>query len=167
MRKKQYLAKRSLPLEARRKGGEGTPVSFRQGCPAKRKDHRELNTFTTFLNSIHPTIKFNCNHSFTSLPFLEVNVSLLNGKIITDLYTKPTDKHRYLLHLSCHPVHTKRAIPFSLALSRTSRICSTGKTFRLRINELITYLNKRAFDRFLKQEMQRVRNRHAYRNTRT
>ena len=118
----------------------------------------DLNTFTTFLNDIHPTIKFTCNYSFTSIPFLDVNVSLNNGNITTDLYTKPTDKHQYLLHSSCHPVHTKRAIPFSLAL-RLRRICSTDETFTLRTNELATYLNKRGYNRsFLKHEIQRVHN---------
>ena len=41
---------------------------------------QDLNTFTSFLNDIHPTIKFTCDHSFTPIPFLDVNVSLHNGK---------------------------------------------------------------------------------------
>ena len=119
---------------------------------------QDLNTFTSFLNDIHPTIKFTCDHSFTSIPFLDVNVSLRNGKIVTDLYTKPTDKHQYLLHSSCHPIHTKRAIPFSLAL-RLPRICSTNETFTLRTNELIDYLHKRGYNQyFLQREIQRVNN---------
>ena len=114
---------------------------------------QDLNTFTSFLNYIHPTIKFTCDHSFTSIPFLDVNVSLRNGKIVTDLY-----KHQYLLHSSCHPIHTKRAIPFSLAL-RLRRICSTNETFTLRTNELIGYLQKRGYNRyFLQREIQRVNN---------
>ena len=36
---------------------------------------------------------------------------------MTDLYTKPTGKHQYLLQSSCHPLHTKRAIPFSRVVS--------------------------------------------------
>ena len=32
------------------------------------------------------------------------------------LYTKPTAERQYLLRLPCHPLHTKRAFPFSLAL---------------------------------------------------
>ena len=74
---------------------------------------QDLNTFTSFLNNIHPTIKFTCDHSFTSIPFLDVNVSLHNGKIVADLYTKPTDKNRYLPLLSCHPAY----IPNVLFLS--------------------------------------------------
>ena len=89
-------------------------------------------------------------------PFLDVSVSLYNGTITTDLYTKPTDKHQYLLQSSCHPRHTKRAIPFSLAL-RLRRICSSDETFKLRTNELRTYLNKRGYNlSFLNQEIGRV-----------
>ena len=113
---------------------------------------QDLNAFTSFLNDIDPTIKL------TSIPFLDVNVSLHNGKIVTHLYTKPTDKHQYLLHSSCHPIHTKRAIPFSLAL-RLHHICSTNETFTLRTDELIEYLHKRGYNRcFLQGEIQRVNN---------
>ena len=98
----------------------------------------ELHAFTSYLNNIHPTIKFTSNYSFTSIPFLDVNVSVNNGNITTDLYTKATDKHQYLLHSSCHPQHTKRAIPFSLAL-RLRRICSSDETFKQRSNELKSF----------------------------
>ena len=48
----------------------------------------DLDAFTTYFNGIHHTIKFTCNQSFISIPFLDVNVSIINGKIITVLYTK-------------------------------------------------------------------------------
>ena len=119
-------------------------------------DH--LHAFTSYLNSIHPTIKFTSNHSFTSIPFFDVNVSVNNGNITTDLYTKTTDKHQYLLHSSCHPQHTKRATPFSLAL-RLRHICSSDETFKQRSNELKSYLNKRGYNlSFLNQEVARVQN---------
>ena len=73
-------------------------------------------------------------------------------------YRGPTDKHQHLLHSSCHTIHTKRAIPFNLAL-RLRRICSTNETFTLRTNELIDYLHKRGYNRyFLQREIQRVNN---------
>ena len=62
---------------------------------------QDLNTFTSFLNllnDIHPTMEFTCDYSFTPIPFLDVSVSLHNGKIVTVLYTKPTNKHQYLLN---------------------------------------------------------------------
>ena len=36
----------------------------------------ELRTFITYLNNIHPTIKFTSSHSATSISFLDVKVSL-------------------------------------------------------------------------------------------
>ena len=108
-----------------------------------------LKVFIDYLNSIHPTIKFTSSHSSTNVPFLDVNVSLTdNGDISTDLYTKPTDKHQHLLYSSCHPSHTKKAIPFSLAL-RLRRICSTDETFNTRAAQLTTYLLKRGYNRNL------------------
>ena len=76
---------------------------------------QDLNTFTSFLNDIHPTIKFTCDHSFTSIPFLDVNVSLHYGKIVTDLYTKPADKHQYLTTfvISSHTDQTCYSFQFS------------------------------------------------------
>ena len=72
--------------------------------------------------------------------------------------TKPTDKHQYLVHSSCHPIHTKCAIPLSLAL-RLRRICSTNETLTLRTNEFIDYLHKRGYNHyFLQREIQRVNN---------
>ena len=66
--------------------------------------------------------------------------------------------HQYLLQSSCHPKHTTRAIPFSLAL-RLHRVCSSDDTFTKRTTELKTYLNKRGYNLpFLDQEIRRVHN---------
>ena len=74
-----------------------------------------LKIFVDYLNKIHPTIKFTSSHSLINVPFLDIMMSLHNCIIETDLFTKPTDKHQHLLSSSCHPHHTKKAIPFSLA----------------------------------------------------
>ena len=70
------------------------------------------------------------------------------------VYTKPTDEHQYLLRSSCHPLHTKWAFPFSLAL-RIWRICS----FKLHCNESTQaqYLNRPGYNLgLLSQEIQCV-----------
>jgi len=53
----------------------------------------DLHAFTSYLNSTHLTIKFTSNYSFTSIPFLDVNVFFDNGNLTTDLNTEATDKH--------------------------------------------------------------------------
>ena len=49
------------------------------------------------------------------------------------------DRWNWALHWTrrrtCHPLHTKRTFPFSLAL-RIRSICSTNETFKLRCDEL-------------------------------
>ena len=106
-----------------------------------------LKSFIDFLNSIHPSIKFTHEYSNSlhqTLPFLDVQVHLINNHIETDLHTKPTNKHQYLLKTSCHPNHTKKVIPFSLFL-RIRRLCSTETFFDQRSRELIEYLIKRGY----------------------
>ena len=79
-----------------------------------------------------------------------------DGSLSTDLYTKPTDKHQHLLYSSCHPLHTKKAILFSLAL-RLRRICSTVATFNTRAAQLTTYLLKRGYNRnFVTKQIRRA-----------
>ena len=118
-----------------------------------RRDARTALYFKAAFN-----VKFTSSHSLTNVPFLDVMVSLHNGTIQTDLYTKPTDKHQHLLSSSCHPQHTKTSIPFSLAL-RIRRICSTNATFQFRINELKTYLLARGYrNTFLDSQFLRAYN---------
>ena len=114
----------------------------------------DLQTFTTYLNNIHPIIKFTSNYSFTSIPFLDVSVSLYNRTITTDLYTKATDRHQYLLQSSCHPRRAKRAIPLSLAL-RLRRICSSDETFKLRTSKLTQNVSQQTWIQSV-QEIGRV-----------
>ena len=84
---------------------------------------RSLLKLQDTMNAMHPTIKFTFDSSNETTHFLDVTLTLNNGKITTDLYTKPTDTHAYLLPSSSHPKHTFRSIAYSQAL-RVRRICS-------------------------------------------
>ena len=64
---------------------------------------KNLKTFVTYLNNLHPTIKFTSNHFLTNVPFLDVMISIKNVLIETDLYRKATTKHQYLFSSFCHP----------------------------------------------------------------
>jgi hypothetical protein len=100
--------------------------------------------FINFANNFHPTIKFTSELSQSTISFLDVAVSLEGGLLHTDLYTKPTDKHQYLHWTSCHPIHTKRSLPYCLAF-RLRRICSSDDTLHNRISELKTHLLHRGY----------------------
>ena len=72
---------------------------------------KELEKFLEFLNFYHPTIKFTADHSREKIDFLDVSVRKTNNQLVTDLYIKPTDTHRYLHGSSCHVYYSKKFIP--------------------------------------------------------
>ena len=120
----------------------------------------KLHAFLSEINNIHPSIKFTMNHTIPenlesseklcdcersqSLAFLDTSCSLKNGRIIVDLYRKPTDRNQYLLTSSCHPAHVTSNIPFSLAY-RIVRICSEPITRDTRLEELKSLLLARSY----------------------
>ena len=69
-----------------------------------------LDDFLTHCHSQNKNIQLEQTISITSIPFLDVSVTLEGGKLTTDLYCKSTDKHQYLYHTSCHPKHTKTSL---------------------------------------------------------
>ena len=75
---------------------------------------KDLNSFTPNLNFTHETSK-NC------IPFLDLKVKLIDGKLENDLYIKTTDCHQYLHFLPSYPKHTKRSIVYSQTL-RVNRL---------------------------------------------
>ena len=79
-----------------------------------------------------------------SLAFLDTSCRISDGRIILDLYRKPTDRNQYLLTSSCHPTHVTSNIPFSLAL-RIVRICSLPEDRDRRLTELKVMLLERNY----------------------
>ena len=73
----------------------------------------ELVEFLNYINEAHDTIKFTWDWSRERINYLDVQVINNNGRIETDLYIKPTDKHQYLYHTSCHPRMCKERIPYA------------------------------------------------------
>ena len=106
---------------------------------------------------MHPTIKFTAEWSKTSINFLDVTVSLIEGVIETDLFVKPTDSHQYLQSSSCHPFRCKKGIPYSQAL-RLNRICSETNSFDKRCNDLERFLLEREYSsKLVRKEILRAR----------
>ena len=101
--------------------------------------------FLNEINSFHPTIRFTAEWSKTSVSFLDTKVSIKGRRLVTDLYTKPTDTHQYLHHNSCHPNHCKKSIAFSQAL-RLRRICTEEEDYLRHTRELKGYLVRRGYD---------------------
>ena len=117
----------------------------------------QLQEFLQWINQYHDTIKFTWDWSRTNVNYLDVQVINNNGVIETDLYTKPTDKHQYLFHTSCHPKGCKKSIPYAQAL-RLRRICSTSAAFEQRAADLTKYLVYRGYQvKFVRDQINRAR----------
>ena len=101
----------------------------------------ELNEFLNYINEAHATIKFNWTWSKESVNYLDVQVMNTNGKIDTDLYTKPTDKHQFLSYTSCYPRGCKQGIPYAQALRLRRHMLYK------RANELSKYLVARGYQK--------------------
>ena len=99
-----------------------------------------------FVNSYYPRIKYTWEWSTERFSYLDVMISVKDGRILTDVYSKLTDTHKYLHYGSCHPAHVKKGILYGQAL-RTKRICSTKKTYNRKIEMLRENLEKRGFNK--------------------
>ena len=96
---------------------------------------QELDSFLNELNKFHPNLTFTYETLEERVNFLDLNVSIRNGAISTDLYIKPTDGHQYLHYKSSHPEHIKNSIPYSQAL-KLSGICSSEKDFKGHVDRM-------------------------------
>ena len=107
-------------------------------------EEKKLREFIEHLNEKHPTTKFTVEWSQTSVKFLGVTVSFIDGNVTTDLYAKPTHRHQYLHYSSCRPYHCKKGIPYSQTL-RLNKICSDPNSFDRRCNDLEKWLIERGY----------------------
>ena len=122
----------------------------------------EFTEFFNFLNSFHATIKFDepqHNREDNSCEFLDLKISIEDGKIGTDLYRKDTAKPRALLPSSAHPGHITSNIVYSMGF-RLMRICSTEQRFESRLAELKSnFLIPRQYNpKVIEAQFKRIRN---------
>ena len=100
-----------------------------------------LNSFTEYLNLniLEDKIKFTMESSSQELVFLDTKVHLKNGYLVPEIYSKPSDSHKYLNPKSCHPPQFTFNIPYSVAL-RVRRNCSDRDPGdRMFINNMVKY----------------------------
>ena len=104
----------------------------------------ELRTFFEFLNRFHRTCKFTYAFSELKISYLDGLFRLIEGFIISDLYTKPTDSQSYLHGKSCHPKHSINNIPYS-QMQRLRRLCTREEDFKMRAEELAKRFRERDY----------------------
>ena len=117
---------------------------------------KELKEFMRELNSFDTNIRFTYEYSDKKVSFLDLQVDIVEGKLITSLFVKPTDRHQYLHYSSCHPEHTKRSIIYSQTL-RLKRLCSLERDFKEKLSEMKSWFLKRGNpERIIDYEMEKV-----------
>ena len=105
----------------------------------------KLASFTEYLNSCHPKIKFTCDSSPHCIDFLDVRVHLTEGRLTTELFTKPTSSLAYLLRSSYHPRRVFDALPYG-EFVRTRRNCATIEKFDSHSNRLLQAFLERGYN---------------------
>ena len=123
---------------------------------------QQFEEFFEFLNSFHPTIKFDepqHEKDGNYCEFLDLKISIKDGKISTDLFRKETSKPTALLPSSAHPGHIIHNIVYSMAF-RLVRICSSEENFEKRLSELKSeFLIPRKYNsKVVEAQFTRVRN---------
>ena len=74
----------------------------------------KLHEVLTFMNAVHPTIKFTFKFYKISIDFLDTTIHIAQGgKLFSKVYTKPTDTFSLLDFKSNHPVERKLSIIYS------------------------------------------------------
>ena len=104
-------------------------------------NHITVEAISSLLNDLNENLVFKKESSGMEVHFLDLTISIKNKVLQTDLFYKPTDSKQYLNFKSCHPRHTKQAIPYNLA-RRICTIVSEIPVRECRLIELKMYLQK-------------------------
>ena len=102
--------------------------------------------------------KFTCNRWFKSIPFLDVNVFIINGNKNHHWPSHKTDSQTLTPLTLFMPPFTHQTCNFFQFTSQTAPNLLNGR-FTFRINEPMAYLHKCGYHRhFLRQEITRAKN---------
>ena len=93
------------------------------------KGEDKLEGFLNRLINFHPNLKFTHEKSKSLVNFFDVSVSIVDNKLETDLFCKPTDCDQFLHFNSAHPFRNKKSIVYSQGL-RIKRLYSSQSTLK-------------------------------------
>ena len=79
------------------------------------------------------------------LCFLDVQISIIDRKLETTVYSKPTDSHLYLHATSCHNQSSITGIPKGVSL-RLRRLCSTDVEYDKQSKQYTDHLKLRGYN---------------------
>ncbi len=102
----------------------------------------------------HNFLKFTHEHSFESINFLDLKISINDNNVIaTSLYTKEMSKHEYLHFSSDHPTHMKKSLPYSCGL-RVIKTCSNQTDRSAKLCEMFGKFQRRGYPESLLSQTQ-------------
>ena len=105
----------------------------------------ELMEFNSWINSLHPRLKFTMEYSTSTIVFLDLRISTGGPIVLTQMYSKNSDTHAYLMPTSCHPAHVCRNIPKGV-MKRVRRNCTEEETCEEGFLEYKQHLLNRGYD---------------------
>ena len=108
-------------------------------------------TFLKELNGFHPSIKLTFGKLKAKVNFFHVVIKIKNGRLSTDLYSKPVNRHQYLHYNFCHAEHIKKSIIYSQTL-RLRRICSERKDLKSHVKDLKGWFLRRGYPQRIVEE---------------
>ena len=113
-----------------------------------------LTEFITYLNGIHPKIKFTHERTLTQINLLDTTLKVNDQReLFTILYEKPT--HLYVHYTSAHNASCKTKGPHGQFL-RLRRICTYDSNFQRNAGKLIGYYLKRGYpEKITKKALQK------------
>ena len=111
-----------------------------------------------WLNNIMPgVIKLKSEYSTTCVEFLDLKIMIENGKLVTDLYIKPTNLQLYLDYRSNHPEPCKNAIVYCQALRIVER-CSQIELAEPHLEQLKASFLKRHYpEKIIDSQIEKAR----------
>ena len=74
------------------------------------RGEKQLKNFMKNFKSYKFNFKFTYEYTKSEINFLNLKVKFEKGSLVTSVYIKPTDRHRYLHYRSSHPDQIKRSI---------------------------------------------------------
>ena len=101
----------------------------------------KVDEILNLLNNLDNQLIFKYETSGILVHFLDIKIYIKNNQIETDVYYKSTDTKQYLQFNSCHPRHTKNAVPYNLA-RRICTLVSEKDVKHNRLSELVVYLKQ-------------------------
>ena len=99
-------------------------------------------------SKFHHNLKFTYEKSKKKIKLFDVVIKIKEVMIVTDLYCKPADGHRYLYHHSCYADHIKQLIIFSQAL-RLKIICSKKNNLSVYVEDFKIWFRKKGYSDYL------------------